>query len=157
MSDGATTADAMDLKLSVEQIDGYEFRVRFDGTSLSDLVLDEPPPLGREAGPNAARVLGAAIADCLCASLLFCMQRSGVSIGPIDADVTVHLERNARRRLRIPRVTVKLRPTVEQSEALGRCFADFEDFCVVTQSVRSGIRIDVTVESTIDGAEGPTS
>jgi organic hydroperoxide reductase OsmC/OhrA len=150
-------SEPMRLHLSIEQIDGYEFRVRFDNEKLKDLVLDEPPPLGRDAGPNPARVLGAAIADCLCASLLFCMKKAGVAVGPIDADVVVELERNERKRLRIPRVDVTIRPTVAESDALSQCFSDFEDFCVVTESVRKGIEVSVKVEPLVDGREGPTA
>ena len=153
----AAFSDPMHLRLRVEQIDGYEFRVRFDNERWHDLVVDEPSPLGRDAGPNSARILGAAIADCLCASLLYCMQKSGVSVGPIDADVVVDLARNDDRRLRIPRVRVTLRPTVADSEILDACLATFQDYCVVTQSVRQGVDIQVSVEPFVDGAIGPTA
>lgn len=149
--------ESMRLHLRVEQIDGFEFRVRFGNERYHDLLLDEPPPLGRAAGPNPARVLAAAIADCLCASLLFRLRRASVAVGPIDADVVVDLTRNQARQLRIPRVQVTVRPTVIDSDELAACLADFQEYCVVTQSVREGIDIQVDVEPFVDGAVGPTS
>lgn len=142
-----------ELHVHVEQVDGYEFRVQFDNERWSQLLLDEPPPLGRDAGPNASRILAAAVANCLCASLLFCANKAGVGIGPIDADVTVELARNEQRRLRIGKIRVTLRPTIESNGEVDACLASFEDFCVVTQSVRAGIDVDVSVEPTLIGAE----
>lgn len=132
----------------VDRLDGYEFRVRFDKDHYDDLRLDEPPPLGKDTAPNAARILAAAIGNCLSASLVFCLQRSGVKIGKLTSDVNVELVRNPDRRLRVGRVDVTLRPEIESDRAeLARCISTFEDFCVVTQSVRDGVDVHVRVEA----------
>lgn len=57
--------------------------------------------------------------------------------------------RNARGRLRIGELRVRLAPgiTAEQRERIGRCLDLFQDFCIVTESVRDGIAVDVQVES----------
>ena len=56
--------------------------------------------------------------------------------------------RNQRGRLRIGELKVRLAPEVrpEDRERIARCLELFEDFCIVTQSVRQGIAIDVQVE-----------
>ncbi len=58
---------AFDIR--VEQVDGFSFRTKFDKSQFADLAMDEPPPLGRDTAPNAARILAAAIGNCLSASL----------------------------------------------------------------------------------------
>ena len=133
--------------LHLEQIDDFEFRVRFDKEHYPELHMDEPAPLGQDHAPNPARILAAAIGNCLAASLLFCMKRRHQPLAHIDADVRVAIVRNEEKRLRIGHVAVVLRPTVEGgAEALAPCLATFEDFCIVTQSVRAGIPVEVTVE-----------
>jgi uncharacterized OsmC-like protein len=136
-----------EFTLQVERVDGYEFRVRFDKEHYPEMRLDEPPPLGHDAAPNPARVLAVAIGNCLAASLLFCMNRARKPLETISADVRMSLVRNESRRLRVGRVEVVLHPKIEGGlEALAPCLETFEEFCVVTQSVRAGIDVDVKVE-----------
>ena len=51
-------------------------------------------------------------------------------------------------KLRITGIDVELAPDVadEDTPRLGRCENLFEDFCIVTQSVRRGIPVNVTVK-----------
>lgn len=137
---------AMEFDLHVEQVDAYEFRVRFDKPQYPEVRFDEPAPLGKDAFPNAARMLAATIGNCLSASLVFCMQRKNVKIEGMRTEVHVEVVRNERKRLRIGGVKVTLRPDVEASEELTACLDTFEDFCIVTQSVRGGIDVQVNVE-----------
>lgn len=135
------------FRVELELREGYEFRADFPGTDLAPLVLDEPPPLGAGRGPNAARLLAAAVAHCLSASALYCLRRARVAVRRLHADVHGTLVRNERGRLRLGTLQVTLRPEVEPGarERLSRCLELFEDFCVVTQSVRAGLDVQVTV------------
>jgi len=126
----------------------YEFIAEFpDLPKPASFALDEPAPLGNDDGPNAAAVLGAAIGDCLAASLAFCLQKSRVSLDHLEADVVTHVGRNDAGKLRIVGIDVELNPEVDDADAgrLRRCERLFEDFCIVTQSVRQGIPINVHV------------
>lgn len=135
------------FSLRVEQIDGFEFRVKFDKEQFAPLLLDEPAPLGGDTAPNAARVLAAAIGNCLSASLVFCLKRANVAAAGISADVDVEIVRNEQRRLRIGKVNVTLHTDVAADDpALTSCLGTFEDFCIVTQSVRQGIDVSVQVQ-----------
>jgi uncharacterized OsmC-like protein len=143
-----TLQPAGEFHITVEQLDGYEFRVRFDKPQYPDLRMDEPAPLGKDAAPNPARILAAAIGNCLSASLLFCANKSRVAIGPVRSTVRTHLARNERGRLRIAKVEVEIESPVKDDdrEKVTRCLGLFEDFCVVTQSVRDGIDVEVSVK-----------
>lgn len=146
MTEGAGSKPAGSFQMRVEYIDGYEFRVRFDKPEYADLLTDEPPPLGHDRGPNPARVLAAAIASCLSASLFFCLNRAKIPVSGVNSDVNVDLVRNERNRLRIGSIGVRLHPRLGPGATIDKCIENFEDFCVVTQSVREGVRVDVSVE-----------
>lgn len=138
--------------LTLEQLNGYEFRVVFD-KPYAELHTDEPAPLGRDVGPNPARLLAASVANCLSASLLFCLSKKGEKVAGVTSKVHVELVRNEQKRLRIGRVDVTIKAPVERdSQALMACLDGFEDFCIVTQSVREGLEVNVQVEAV--GADG---
>jgi uncharacterized OsmC-like protein len=134
--------------ISVEQIDGFEFKVRWDWETASSLVIDEPSPLGRQAGPNGSRLVAAAVGNCLSSSLAFCLQRTRVEVRGLKTKVTGSITRNERGRLRISglAVSIELPLEVEQAKSgLERCLGIFEDYCIVTESVRHGIPVTVEV------------
>ena len=144
-----TTPPATDeFTIAIEQVHDYEFRVRFDKPQFPDWILDEPVPLGGDSGPNASRALAAAMGNCLSASLLFCLRKAKIDVGPIRTEVRVRMARNERGRLRIGKVEVRIDPGIPEAEKAKaqRCMTLFEDFCVVTQSVREGIEVEVLVE-----------
>jgi len=130
------------LKLSRQQ--DYQFNVQFDLAGVPDLQLDEPAPLGKGAGPNASRLLAAAVANCLSASLLFCLGKFKQDPQGLTAHVTGKMVRNEQGRLRVGGIAVDIR--LEQTvDRLEHCAAQFEEFCVVTDSVRNGIPVNVQV------------
>jgi uncharacterized OsmC-like protein len=112
------------------------------------LRLDEPRPLGEERGPNAAALLGAAVGDCLAASLVFCLRKARVSVDGLTARVATHVTRNEKGRFRIGGIDVELVPEVGEvdRDRLARCEELFEEFCVVTASVRQGIAVNVSIK-----------
>lgn len=133
--------------IHLEQQEGYQINVRFDWKRAADLLTDEPPPLGEAAGPNASRLLAAAAANCLSASLLYCLSKEEPPDGALRAEATCTLVRNAQKRLRIGGLEVKLIVADELagSKRFERCKNLFEDFCVVSASIREGIPIAVSV------------
>ena len=136
------------FSLTLDRIEKYRFDAYFDDDSWPALRLDEPEPLGESTGPNASRVLAAAIGNCLSASLLFCLEKARVPVGDVTARVEGRMTRNERGRLRVGEVKVTIQPHVEgiPRSRLARCMELFEDFCVVTQAVREGIDVQVEVE-----------
>jgi uncharacterized OsmC-like protein len=125
----------------------YEFAAGFDEVDAPELVIDEPAPLGGGHGPNASRVLGAAVGHCLAASLLFCLAKARVSVADLDVRVEGTVARNDAGRLRLTGLSVTLSPALAPAdrERIKRCVDLFEDFCIVTGSVRQGVPVRVEV------------
>lgn len=139
---------AKEFSISIDQINDFEFRVKFDGPQHPHLLMDVPPPLGHDAAPDAERVLAAAIGNCLSASLLFCARRKGVPIENIHTEVKVQVVRNENKRLRVGKIDVMIDPGLDAAAMAHaeRCLETFEEFCTVTESVRAGIPVNVTVK-----------
>lgn len=136
------------ITLTLDLQKDYQFLVDFHEDGIPPLRMDEPPPLGEGHGPSASRLLAAAVGNCLSASALFCLRKARITVNGMRTSVRASLERNPQGRLRIGGIQVKIQPEVapEDRERMGRCLELFEEFCVVTQSVRGGIDVKVDVE-----------
>ena len=137
------------IRIRLEQDGDYAFRIVFDNAALAPLLTDEPAPLGHDRGPNPSRLLLAAVANCLVASLLFALRKHrSAPAGPLRAEATALMQRNAEGRWRIPRADVELNLPGSAADYahLDRILGQFEQFCVVTQSVRQGVEVAVTVK-----------
>jgi len=142
----AESAEVVRAHVTLRPEGRYRFRVETDRPEWS-LVVDEPPPLGEGAGPNPARLVAAALGHCLASSLRYCLERSRAA-GEVSAAVDVEVRRNERGRWRVARVEAQLDLSgVDPAHraAVDRCLGLFEDFCIVTASVRQGIPVDVRV------------
>jgi len=137
------------ISFSLSLRDNYAFTVDFGDALIPPMTIDETPPLGHNEGPNPSRLLASAIAGCLGASLLFCLRKAHVDVPAMRTDVQITSARNAKGRLRVTKVAVRLQPSVpvDQHERMARCLELFEDFCVVSAAVRDGIDIDVRVDT----------
>ena len=134
--------------VEVRLVRDYEFVATFkDAEGLPPIIFDEPPPLGDGSAPNAAAVLGAAVGDCLAASFVYCLRKVRLEPEDLTARVVVHVSRNDSGRFRVSSIDVELDPELRAPDRarLDRCEQLFEDFCVVTESVRRGIPVNVHV------------
>ncbi len=139
--------DPHSFTVMVERMQDYEFRVQFDKDKFAELIMDEPPPMGHDMGPNATRVLAASIGNCLSASLMFCLQRSKLEVETLQAEVSPRVARNEDGRWRVEHVDVKImiKTKEEDLKRFQRCVDIFENYCIVTSSIRQGISVDVTI------------
>lgn len=136
------------FKIQLEQQEGFQINVAFDWKRAPDLLMDEPPPLGEQQGPNASRLLAAAAANCLSASLLYCVFKEEPPAHCLRAEAVCVMVRNEKKRLRVGRLEISLilEDVVIQSPRFARCKDLFEDFCVVSASIRQGIPMRVTLQ-----------
>lgn len=138
------------FQVSIRLLEDYLFEIDFG--EFGNFMTDEPEPLGKSEGPNPARPLAASVANCLCASLLFAIRKFKGEPGQVSATVSGNLTR-VDGRLRIERLEVAIQLGASSADLphLSRALEQFEDFCVVTQSVRSGIPVTVSVRDS-DGS-----
>lgn len=144
----APAASGHDFAVTLQLEQGYRFAVDSQLPGVAPFVIDEGPPLGEGSGPNPSRVLAAAMASCLGSSLLFCLGKSRIPVTSLTVQATGTMTRNAKGRLRVGHVDIRLHPVVapEDVPRMQRCLELFQDFCVVTESVRAGVETSVAVE-----------
>ena len=140
-------AETQQFSITVQQESDFVFRIAFDDTGIPDLFTDEPPPLGGDSGPNPSRMLLAAVANCLSASLLFALRKFRNTPGRLVTHATAALVRNEQGRLRVGHIhaDIQLAEPGTAHASLDRILAQFENFCVVTESVRHGIEVSVSI------------
>lgn len=140
-------SETHEFSLTLTQESDYVFRIAFDDTPIPELTTDEAAPLGTDRGPNPSRLLVAAVANCLSASLLFAMRKFKNTPGTLVTHARARLDRNAQGRLRVAHIGVSI--TLPESgsdyQKIEHLLAQFEDFCIVTESVRHGVAVDVHV------------
>ncbi len=141
-------SDKKQFEVDIENIEDYKFNVKFDKESMGEIITDETEEVGGgEEGPPPSRLLAAATLNCLMASLKFCLDKKRVDIKSLKGKVTGTIER-VDKRLRVTKLDVDIQPGVDEEDKkkLEQCVDIFESYCVVTESVRNGIDVDVNVE-----------
>jgi organic hydroperoxide reductase OsmC/OhrA len=135
------------ISTRLELLEGYKFKVEFDVHGIPSLVVDEMKPIGKEEGPNPTRLLSAAIGHCISSSLLYCLGKAKVKVKKLETMVQANVERNKEGYLRIAGLDVQvgLEVSEEDKARVPRCLKIFENYCTVTQSVRKGIEVKVSI------------
>lgn len=132
------------FSVSMKLLENYLFEVDFG--EFGNVMTDEPPPLGGGEGPNPSAMLAASVANCMSASLLFALRKYKDDPGEISATVQGTVER-VDKYLRITALDVTIRLGCNRADlpSLDKVMSQFENFCVVTQSVRHGVPVTVNV------------
>ncbi len=132
------------FSVSLQLIEDYKFEVDFG--DMGTIITDEPSPLGQGDGPNPIRLLAASVANCLAASLMFAIRKFKGDPGKVTATVSGELERiDGRWRATTMQVNLQLGQNKDALPHIERVLQQFEDFCIVTQSVRHSIGVSVSV------------
>ena len=128
------------------QVHDYQFDVDF-GAHHPKLRIDEPTPLGQGEGPRPVQLLASAVGGCLSASLLFALRKFNQVPDPLGCEVQVEVVRNADGRMRVVSMsaTLTLGVPADTLDHLDRVLATFEDYCTVTESIRQGFPVHVSL------------
>jgi uncharacterized OsmC-like protein len=133
------------------------FKCNLGNMKVNDCYIDEEHPEEVDMlGPNPSRLLGLAILGCLSASFIFCLKKRNFKVDDFHAEAEVKISRNEKGFLRVKKIDVDIQPNITDPDALRRanqCLKSakdgvslFEQFCTVTQSIRSGIEVNVNLE-----------
>ncbi len=143
----------VDIKLEQDMI----FKVNLGSDKIKELFIDET--LGEKSqvwGPDAAQLLAMALLGCLNASFLFCLQKRNLTVDELEAQAEVSFKKIEKGYTRVDKIDVKIVPKTKNPVTLKRinqCIKKmksgnmfFEETCIITESVRQGINVNVDVE-----------
>lgn len=132
------------FNVNLELLEDYTFKVDFD--DMGYIITDEAPPLGKGEGPNPSRLVATAVANCLAASLIFALSKKKQKPKNLKAQAQGNLHR-VNGLWRIEKISVNLDLDTDgiADDMLKEVLGVFEDYCIVTQSIREGIPVSLTV------------
>lgn len=137
--------------VSLTLLENFVFKADFGDYGY--ILTDEPPPLGHGEGPNPARLLATGVANCLAASLLFALQKQKQHPQSLLAEARGSLHKvDGFWRIAGLDVRIEVDTASIDEASLDKALAAFEDYCIVTQSIRTGIPVSVSVNNT-DGSK----
>jgi uncharacterized OsmC-like protein len=139
---------AADSRVELEQVEKYRFTVQFAEAPFPGVTVDEPPPVGNDAGPNPVQSLAMAVGHCMSSTFVNTLERAHVAVAPMHTTVsaTVGVNERGRRRVRELHVTIRTHPLDEADRArFDHCVEIFPEYCTVSGAVREGIKIDSQV------------
>jgi len=133
------------------------FKCDLGNMKVKDCYIDEEHPQEVDMlGPNPSRLLGLAILGCLSASFIFCLKKRKFKVDDFSAEAEVIISRNEKGFLRVKNIDINIKPNITDPDALKRAkqclktakdgVSFFEQYCTVTQSIRSGIDVNVTLD-----------
>ncbi|MFX1379978.1 MAG: OsmC family protein [Promethearchaeota archaeon] len=107
-------------------------------------------------GPNPSRLLALGVLGCLSASFIFCLKKRNLKVVDFKSEAEVTIARNEKGFWRIKKIDVNIEPKINDPDTLKRAeqclktvkdgVSFFEEYCIVTQSVRAGIEVNVNID-----------
>ena len=132
------------------------FRCDLGDMKVKDCYIDEEHHKEVDMlGPNPSRMLALAVLGCLSASFIFCLKKRDFKLDDFKGEAEVTITKNDKGFWRIKKIDVDIVPIIKNPETLKRAklclkqvkegYSFFEQYCIVTQSVRAGIEVNVNL------------
>ncbi len=132
------------------------FKCDLGNMKVKDCYIDEEHPEEVDMlGPNPSRLLALGVLGCLSASFIFCLKKRNFNLDDLKSEAEVTIARNEKGFLRIKKIDVNINPKIQNPDTVKRAkqclktakegVSFFEQYCIVTQSVRSGIEVNVNL------------
>ncbi len=144
--------------IKLEDIDSQMiFKCDLGNMKVKDCYIDEEHHEEVDMlGPNPSRLLALGVLGCLSASFIFCLKKRNFKVDDFQSEAEITINRNEQGFWRVKKIDVSIKPKIENPEALKRAkqclkstkdgISFFEQYCIVTQSVRDGVKVNVNID-----------
>jgi uncharacterized OsmC-like protein len=133
------------------------FKCDLGNMKVKDCYIDEEHTEEVDMlGPNPSRMLALGVLGCLSASFIFCLKKRKFNVDDFKSEAEITINRNEKGFWRVKKIDVNIEPIIKDPETLKRakqCLKStkegvsfFEQYCIVTQSVRAGVEVNVNID-----------
>lgn len=94
-------------------------------------------------------MLALSVLGCLAASFAFCLGKKNFLLSDIEGKAVITSKRNEKGFWRLNKIDIKLNPKIDNPKMrkkADQCQKIFEQFCIISESLREGIEINTNFE-----------
>jgi len=126
------------------------YRCNLGQINMHNLYIDERNKRrAGKIGPSPIKLLALSVLGCLAASFEFCLERKDFTLSDLDGIAEVTFARNDNKFWRIKKIDIKILPKIDNPEMrkrVAQCKRLFEQYCIISESLRKGFEIKVNLE-----------
>ncbi len=120
---------------------------------FTDISIDEPHSFhGTDLGPSSVEYLLIGIGGCLGTTFIYCLQKKRIFLDNLEIVVDGKLSHfGIRKRLRLKEVKVDMQYKSQGNSSLEKideCIKEFQEHCIVSNSIKEGFPIIVNWNNT---------
>ncbi len=132
------------FEVELNWVKNFLFEVKVDG--FPKFYLDELEPVGDDSAPNPADFLLVAVGGCVASSFLYSVLKYGIPLKKLQVKVQGKYTRK-KEMVRVGVIDVELQADMSSektsTENLELCLNVFRKYCVISESLREGIPINI--------------
>ncbi|MHA2429873.1 MAG: OsmC family protein [Promethearchaeota archaeon] len=142
-------SEVIKTKVGLSLEEKMVFKCELGEMKVKDCYIDETHKEEVDMlGPNPSRMLAMAVLGCLSASFIFCLKKREFTLEDLKAEAEVTIARNEKGFWRVKKIDVDINAKIDDPNVKKRadqCKKMFEQYCIVTQAVREGIDVEVSL------------
>ncbi len=143
-------SEQLKTKVGLKQEEEMIFKCDLGQLKIQNLYIDEKHKQETERiGPSPAKLLALSVLGCLAASFTFCLQKKDFTLSNLEGKAEVTIARNDKGFWRVKKIDIIIIPKVgdpKMRKRVDQCRKFFEQYCIISESVRNGIDLNVNLE-----------
>jgi len=142
-------SNVLKTKVGLKQEEEMIFKCDLGSLKMANLYIDEKNKKHTEKiGPSPTKLLALSVLGCLAASFSFCLQKKNFSLSGLEGKAEVTIARNDKGFWRVKKINVEMNPIINTPEMRKRadvCRKFFEQYCIISESLRTGFEVSVNL------------
>ncbi|MFX1313167.1 MAG: OsmC family protein [Promethearchaeota archaeon] len=138
------------VKVGIKLEEEMTYKCDLGKIKMEDLFIDETHKrYSNKIGPNPTSLLALSVLSCLAASFTFCLKKKGFTLEELNGKAEVVLRRNKKGFWRLKKIYITITPTIDDPNIRKRadiCMKFFEQYCIISESLRDGMEVDVKID-----------